>query len=137
MVNDSGVRTHRNQGWSACAMGVVALLVSVASPAILQMRNDAWVDDALRTRCRDLAELPPATLFGALQITFAVIAAIAFVVSWRRARPAGAPTLLIAIAAVLFVVAVLVIVYGALIVVDAPTSPFEGVDGSGVPCGSG
>ncbi|MGC4961703.1 hypothetical protein [Gordonia sp. DT101] len=136
-MSGSEMRATRNPSWIAASIGLVTLVVASACPVILQLRRDDWVRDAIRTQCRDLAALPPAAVFGGLQITFALIAAAAFAMSWRRVRTDGGRSRLVPILAVLVFVGVAVAIYGALIVIDAPTSPYSGVDGSGLPCGSG
>lgn len=136
-MSGPGVRPRRTLSVLAYAIGALALIVAVICPVILHQRQNAWNDSALRSQCHNLAALPSAALFGGLQIAFALIAATAFLIAWRGTRGEDVARWLIPLTAGLVVLAALIALYGALIVVDAPTSPYQGVDGSGLPCGSG
>ena len=118
----------------AAATALISIAAALASIVVLQHERDIWVEQAVKAGCRDLQPLPSATLFGGLAIVLSILACAAIVAGWTRSSP---PTWLVLIALAMLVVAAGLALYGIVTVIDAPSSPYHGVDGSGLPCGSG
>ncbi|MDL9947996.1 hypothetical protein QSJ19_20895 [Gordonia sp. ABSL11-1] len=112
--------------------GLLTLGLSIACPVILQVRRDAWNEQTIESGCEHLTPLPSAALFGGVQVILALISVVALTVYIRRSHSWAT-----VIVAGVLVAALLTSAYGAMIILDAPTDPHDGVDGSGLPCGSG
>ncbi|ROZ85801.1 hypothetical protein EEB19_24675 [Gordonia sp. OPL2] len=118
-------------------LGILAAALAVVAPVVLRVRQDRWTAHAVQTSCKDLPAIPSPVLFGGLQAALALIAVASFAISIRQLARRRTGGVAVIAASTLLVGAVIVGATGALTMVDAPTSPTQGVDGSGIPCGSG
>ncbi|GAA5088397.1 hypothetical protein [Nocardia iowensis] len=131
---------HREAAVSGIgAAGVGALAIAVVALWIRHDRRQAWQDSIVAAGCRVVAPLPDVSVPTTLA---AVASAVAFgclafhsrflmrgEYRWRRLRAALGTAL--AVAAISF------FAIGLFLVTSTPSDPYLGLDGSGLPCGSG
>ncbi|MEV6561515.1 hypothetical protein AB0M22_37755 [Nocardia sp. NPDC051756] len=127
----------RTAEWSSAALGLVALVGSVAAYGVRHARRQDWQDLVVGTRCRTIPPLPNVTALNWLGIVSSVVAIMAFAYYCRVVVRGRGTSLRVVIGALLGVVAVGCVVIGLLFVTTTPTDAHDGLDGSGLPCASG
>ncbi|MFF0490960.1 hypothetical protein ACFYTQ_18225 [Nocardia sp. NPDC004068] len=120
----------------ALIVGPIALAAAALAFWTRAARRARWHDEVVGTHCRLVPPLPDVTAVTVLAIVAAALAAACFALACRVLANRSPRPLLI-LAAVLCALAVGGVVTGVFFLISAPTDPYGGLDGSGLPCGSG
>lgn len=112
--------------------GVLALGVGALAYWYRWSRRQHWLETVLANDCRHVPPLPQVGAVTLVGIAMCLVAAACSAVALLRFSRATT-----ALAGILLTTALLGALGGTVVLIDTPTTPSDGLDGSGLPCPSG